>query len=157
MVRLKPKQEILSLLKDKLDGKVDMSYQDISRITGYSKRQLIRLSKEIEEKDIETVLIHGNSGKIAQNTEKSVKEKQNIEVKTEELSKEIESLSQEIKAYAEKNKDNQKYIDDLNFDITNLKISVTSFDESSNSIEEFLLRIEKDIENNKNNRNIISR
>lgn len=70
MVRLKPRQEILSLLKDKLDGKVDMSYQDISRITGYSKRQLIRLSKEIEEKDIETVLIHGNSGRIAQNTAK---------------------------------------------------------------------------------------
>ena len=72
MVRLKPKQETLSLLKDKLDGKVDMSYQDISRITGYSKRQLLRLSKCLEEKDIETVLIHGNLGRIAQNTAKDV-------------------------------------------------------------------------------------
>ena len=70
MVRLMPKQEILSLLKDKLDGKVDLSYQDISNMTGYSKRQLIRLSKELEEKDIEKALVHGNSGRIAQNAAK---------------------------------------------------------------------------------------
>ena len=70
MVRLMPKQEMLSLLKDKLDGKNNLSYQDISNMTGYSKRQLIRLSKEIEEKDIESVIIHGNSGRIAQNTAK---------------------------------------------------------------------------------------
>ena len=70
MVRLMPKKEILSLLKDKLDCKNDLSYQDISNMTGYSKRQLIRLSKEIEEKDIESVLIHGNYGRIAQNAAK---------------------------------------------------------------------------------------
>ena len=70
MVRLMPKQEMLSLLKDKLDGKNSLSYQDISNMTGYSKRQLIRLSKEIEEKDIESVLIHGNYGRIAQNAAK---------------------------------------------------------------------------------------
>jgi len=70
MVRLKSKQEVLSLLKDKLDSKLDMSYQDIAKITGYSKRQLIRLAKDIEEKDIESVLIHGNSGRIAQNAAK---------------------------------------------------------------------------------------
>lgn len=70
MIRLMPKQEILSLLKDKLDGKNNLSYQDISNMTGYSKRQLIRLSKEIEEKDIESVIIHGNSGRIAQNAAK---------------------------------------------------------------------------------------
>lgn len=67
MVKLIPKKETLSLLKDKLDGKIDISYQGIANMSGYSKRQLIRLSKQLEEKDIESSLIHGNIGRIAQN------------------------------------------------------------------------------------------
>jgi AraC-like DNA-binding protein len=56
------KVKALKLLKDK---KTDSSitYSLIARQTGYSKRQLIRLSKELTEKDMDSVLTHGNTGR----------------------------------------------------------------------------------------------
>ena len=63
MLKRMKKKEMLSLLKDKLDDRNDYSYSQLERITGYSSRHLKRLAKELEERDVETVIIHGNTGK----------------------------------------------------------------------------------------------
>lgn len=63
MAQRMPKEKALSLLKDKLDGRKNCSYRDLENMTGYSSRHLKRLSKEIEEKDIEELTVHGNTGK----------------------------------------------------------------------------------------------
>ena len=56
------KTKVLSILKDKLDGKINDSFTELERKTGYSKRHLKRLYKQLNEKDIETLLVHGNTG-----------------------------------------------------------------------------------------------
>lgn len=40
-----------------------ITYARITQETGYSERQLIRLSKELKQKDIESILTHGNTGR----------------------------------------------------------------------------------------------
>jgi len=57
------KEKTLSLLKDKLDGKNYYSFADLEKMTGYTSRHLKRLSKELNKKDIDTMLIHGNSSR----------------------------------------------------------------------------------------------
>ena len=47
---IKNKQKALELLKQKNNGELKITYGDISNQTGYGKRQLIRLSKEVEKK-----------------------------------------------------------------------------------------------------------
>lgn len=64
----KNKQKALELLKQKNNGEIKITYNEISNRTGYEKRQLIRLSKEIEKKDIESLLIHGLTGKNSNNS-----------------------------------------------------------------------------------------
>ena len=59
----KNKQKALELIKQKNNGEMKITYNEISRQTGYSKRQLIRLSQEVEKKDIEVLLVHGLTGK----------------------------------------------------------------------------------------------
>lgn len=56
------KEEVLLLLKEK-ETDSSITYLDLERRTGYSSRQLKRLSKELKEKDIESVATHGNTGK----------------------------------------------------------------------------------------------
>lgn len=64
----KSKELALSLLSDKLRESKQITYLDIQQLTGYSKRQLIRLSKElINEKDMEDILHHANEGRIPVN------------------------------------------------------------------------------------------
>lgn len=60
---IKDKEKTLEILKQKINGEIKITYNEISNKTGYSKPQLIRLSKQIEKKDIEEVLIHGNKGR----------------------------------------------------------------------------------------------
>lgn len=64
----KNKQKALLLLKQKINKEIKITYDDISQQTGYQKRQLIRLSKEIEKKDIESLLVHGLTGKNSNNS-----------------------------------------------------------------------------------------
>ena len=40
-----------------------LTYTVITRLTGYSKRQLIRLSEELKTKDMDSILTHGNTGR----------------------------------------------------------------------------------------------
>jgi len=60
---VKNKEKALEMLKKKTNGEEKITYKEISRVTGYSKRQLIRLSIEVEKRDIDSILLHGNTGK----------------------------------------------------------------------------------------------
>ena len=56
------------MLQKKVKGEGRITYTEISRQTGYAKSQLIRLSKEIEEKDIDSMLVHGLINKPSNNS-----------------------------------------------------------------------------------------
>ena len=58
----KNKPKALELLKQKTNGEIKITYQEISNQTKYSRMQLTRLIKELEERDIDSILIHGNTG-----------------------------------------------------------------------------------------------
>ncbi len=60
---IKNKESALNLLKQKISGEIIITYNEISIKTGYSRMQLNRLSKEIEKKDINSILKHGNTGR----------------------------------------------------------------------------------------------
>ena len=59
---MKDKRLALELLKEKRHD-ILLRYEDISLKTGYSVIQLKRLYKELLEKDMEDLLIHGNTNK----------------------------------------------------------------------------------------------
>ena len=59
---IKDKEKALNLLKQKINGEILITYREIGNLTGYQERQLIRLSKLIEKKDIDQLLIHGLTG-----------------------------------------------------------------------------------------------
>jgi hypothetical protein len=58
----KDKSGALKLLIQK-QSDPHITYQEITEKTGYSKRQLIRLAGELNEKDMQSILVHGNTGK----------------------------------------------------------------------------------------------
>lgn len=60
---IKNKELALNLLKQKINGEIKITYNEISYKSGYSRMQLSRLSKEIEKKDINSILKHGNKGR----------------------------------------------------------------------------------------------
>lgn len=62
LVKIETKKEkALRLLQEKLNGERNTSYNQLVTLTGYSRRQLIRLYKLLNEKDIDSVLVHGNT------------------------------------------------------------------------------------------------
>ena len=64
----KDKEKALNLLKQKINGEIIITYREITKQTGYQERQLIRLSQQIEKKDISSLLVHGLSGKPSNNS-----------------------------------------------------------------------------------------
>lgn len=64
----KDKEKVLKLLKQRINGEIIITYNEISYQTGYSRMQINRLSKEIEKKDIEDLLVHGLTGKNSNNS-----------------------------------------------------------------------------------------
>lgn len=52
----------------KTNGEIFITYNEIANLTGYSKRQLIRLSTLLEKRDINSLLIHGSVGKKSNNS-----------------------------------------------------------------------------------------
>lgn len=64
---MKNKKYALQLLKEKINGERVISYESIAKLTNYSKRQIINFSKEIENKDIDSLLIHASKGKTPNN------------------------------------------------------------------------------------------
>ena len=65
------KEYALKLVQDKLNGLNDYSYSQIVSLTGFTKRHLIRLSKELNKKDIDSILVHGLTGKPSNNSPSS--------------------------------------------------------------------------------------
>ncbi len=59
----KDKKDVLEMLYKKLNKELNVTYEEISRQTGYSRMQLSRLTKKLKEKDIDSILIHGNTGR----------------------------------------------------------------------------------------------
>lgn len=64
----KDKEKALELLKQKINGEIIVTYQEISNQTGYSRMQLNRLSHEIEKRDINSILVHGLTSKSSNNS-----------------------------------------------------------------------------------------
>lgn len=64
----KDKQKALELLKQKNNGEIKITYQEIANISNYSLPQIKRLSQEVEKKDIEELLVHGLTGKNSNNS-----------------------------------------------------------------------------------------
>ena len=50
------RKEVIDLLSKKLNGDLKISYDHLAVLTNYSKRQLIRLSKSLNEKGIDSTL-----------------------------------------------------------------------------------------------------
>ena len=119
---IKNKQKALELLKQKNNGELKITYGDISNQTGYGKRQLIRLSKEVEKKDIDNLLVHGLTGKNSNNSASS----QEIEyIKNFKNQYPVISISQFMDIYHEDVIWNKEKQDDVKK--YNLKVRSKSF------------------------------
>ena len=59
----KDKENAINLLKQKINGEIILSYNEIAFKTGYSRMQIFRFLQVIEKKDISSLLVHGNKGK----------------------------------------------------------------------------------------------
>ena len=55
------KERALRLLREKKSGQ-RVTYADIELETGYSRRQLMRLSKRLESESESEIMVHGNAG-----------------------------------------------------------------------------------------------
>lgn len=118
----KDKQKALKLLKQKINGEIKITYNEISKQTGYSRMQLSRLSHEIEKKDIEDLLIHGLTGK---NSNNSVPYQEIEYIKKFKIQYPIISISQFMDIYHEDIIWNKKKQDDVKK--YNLKVRSKSF------------------------------
>ena len=58
----------MELLKQKNNGEIKITFSEISSQTGYSRMHLNRLIKEVEKKDIDSLLVHGLTGKNSNNS-----------------------------------------------------------------------------------------
>lgn len=62
------KEYALKLVQDKINGLNNYSYSQIATLTGFTKRHLIRLSQELNKKDIDSILVHGLTNKPSNNS-----------------------------------------------------------------------------------------
>ena len=58
----------LKLVQDKINGLNNYSYSQISSLTGFTKRHLIRLSQKLNKKDIDSIIVHGLINKPSNNS-----------------------------------------------------------------------------------------
>lgn len=58
----------MKLVQDKINGLNNYSYSQIAFLTGYTKMQIIRFTKLINEKDIDSILVHGLTNKPSNNS-----------------------------------------------------------------------------------------
>ena len=119
---IKNKQKALELLKQKNNGEIKMTYKEIAKITNYSLIQIKRLSKEVEKKDIDNLLVHGLTGKNSNNSAPS----QEIEyIKNFKNQYPVISISQFMDIYHEDVIWNKEKQDDVKK--YNLKVRSKSF------------------------------
>ena len=64
----KDKEKALNLLKQKINGEIKITYQEIAYQAGYERKQINRFLNEIEKKDISSLLVHGLSNKPSNNS-----------------------------------------------------------------------------------------
>lgn len=63
------KEYALKLVQEKISGLNNYSYSQISSLTGFTKRHLIRLSHGLlNKKDIDSMLVHGLTNKPSNNS-----------------------------------------------------------------------------------------
>ncbi len=62
------KQYALELVQEKINGNNNFSYSQIGSMTGYTKTQMYRIAKNLKEKDIDSILVHGLTGKPSNNS-----------------------------------------------------------------------------------------
>lgn len=62
------KEYELELVQNKLNGLNNFSYSQIGSMTRYTKKQIYRLSNLLKEKDIDSILVHGLTGKSSNNS-----------------------------------------------------------------------------------------
>ena len=62
------KRKALNLLKQKINGEIKITYQEIADKSNYSLPQIERLSKGIEKKDTDDLLVHGLTGRNSNNS-----------------------------------------------------------------------------------------
>jgi len=113
MTKIKNKSEALKLIKQKVNGEIIISYQKIADITNFSKRQIIRFSKEIEKKDIDDLLIHGLTGKNSNNSAPTTEIEYIVEFKNQyptiSIQQFMDIYHEDIIWNKKKNKDVKKY------------------------------------------------
>lgn len=64
----KDKENALELLKQKINGEIIITYQEIAKKTGYERKQINRFLNEIEKRDIDSILVHGLINKPSNNS-----------------------------------------------------------------------------------------
>lgn len=121
----KDKKKALELLKLKINGEIIITYNKISLQTGYSRMQLSRLAQEIEKKDIDSLLIHGLTGKSSNN---SVPDQEIEYIKEFKNQYPVISISQFMDIYHEDVIWNKNMIEDVKK--YNLKVRSKSFFQS---------------------------
>ena len=62
------KEYALKLVQEKSNGLNNYSYSQIASLTGYTKTQIYRMSVNLKEKDIDSMLVHGLTGKPSNNS-----------------------------------------------------------------------------------------
>ena len=62
------KEYALKLVQEKSNGLNNYSYSQIASLTGYTKTQIYRMSVNLKEKDIDSILVHGLTGKPSNNS-----------------------------------------------------------------------------------------
>ena len=62
------KEYALKLVQDKINGLNNYSYSQISFLTSFCKRQLLNFSKQLNKKDIDSILVHGLTNKPSNNS-----------------------------------------------------------------------------------------
>lgn len=118
----KDKKKALELLKQKLNGEIKITYSQIARQTGYNSKYLIELAKDIEKRDIDSVLVHGQTGKVSHNSASLQELNYIINFKNKYLDV---SISQFMDIFHEDIVWNPKFNDDVKNN--NLKIRSYSF------------------------------
>lgn len=118
----KNKKKALELLKQKINGETRITYNEISKQTGYSRMQLNRLTVLLEKKDIDDLLVHGLTGK---NSNNSVPNQEIEYIKEFKNQYPVISISQFMDIYHEDVIWNKEKQDDIKK--YNLKIRSKSF------------------------------
>lgn len=62
------KEYALKLIQDKINGLNNYSYSQIASLTRYTKTQIYRMSVSLNKKDIDSILVHGLTGKPSNNS-----------------------------------------------------------------------------------------